>query len=408
MSKVFKIFIILVFCGSAFSIENITIKGKSGNVSKPKLGVIKFANDTNNLSAVVANDFMMSGEYNVILYDSAALAKDADYIVSGKVVKTPRGNSLDYVLTSVKNKTEELKGAGLIGNNVRLAAHITANHLYKKLTDSDGIFTSKIAYATINQDNSSSIYVADYDGYNIKQVIASNRPLSSISWAPDGKSIAYVSYEKNKPIVFVQNLTTGNRYMLSNFFGSNSSPAFIDGKQLIVTLGLDDGSHLYVVPNKAFSKDTKIRLLTSYGSIDTEANVSKSGVVVFTSDYNGGPQIFITNLKGSTPKRITFGLGDYNTTARFSNDGKFITFISADQSKNYKTYVMNLANNMAYPVTNGTSRDIAPTFAPNDKLILFSSNNQMYITNVDGSVQNALPKINVKRLIDQSWSNQFN
>ena len=40
--------------------------------------------------------------------------------------------------------------------------------------------------------------VADADGERVETLFTSNEPLLSASWAPDGKSVVYVSFETGK------------------------------------------------------------------------------------------------------------------------------------------------------------------------------------------------------------------
>ncbi|MFO0318972.1 MAG: hypothetical protein ACK5Z5_01025 [Neisseriaceae bacterium] len=148
-------------------------------------------------------------------------------------------------------------------------------------------------------------------------------------------------------------------------------------------------------------------ILNNFSSISTEADIGKNNTLVFTSDHDGGPQIFMSDAMGMMrPKRLTFNLGNYNTTAKLSHDLSKITFIHRSYGT-LRTYVENLATGSSYPVSMGTSLDISPSFSPNDKLILFSSNNAMYITNVNGTTQTQLNNIRYNQIIDQRWSNTF-
>ncbi|MBP9743436.1 MAG: PD40 domain-containing protein, partial [Burkholderiales bacterium] len=203
---------------------------------------------------------------------------------------------------------------------------------------------------------------------------------------------------------YVQDLYKANRYIISNFSGSNSSPTFApDGSQLAVTLTKDYGSHIYLINNHRFTTHSNAVSLINFGTIDTEASIGKNGSIVFTSNHDGGPQIFMSDLHGSAPARLTVNLGNYNTSAKLSHDLSKITFIN----RNYgvlKTYVMDLATKAAYPVSLNSSLDMAPSFAPNDKLILFSSNGSMYVANTLGTMQTRLNKINGE-IIDQAWAN---
>ena len=111
-------------------------------------------------------------------------------------------------------------------------------------------------------------------------------------------------------------------------------------------------------------------------------------------------------MKGSTPKRLTNNLGNYNTTPRYSPDGSKLTFINRLDGT-LKAYVLDLATQAAYPISQATNQDVAPSFAPNGKLIIFSSNNTIYISNSTGTQQTSLGNINFSAIIDQRWSNSL-
>ena len=72
-----------------------------------------------------------------------------------------------------------------------------------------------------------------------------------------------------------------------------------------------------------------------------------------------------------------------------------------------RTYVQDLRTGANYPVSMGTNLDTAPSFAPNDKLILFSSGNAVYIVNTNGTTQTKLNTINYNQIIDLRWANNY-
>jgi TolB protein len=391
----------------AIADQNIDIVGGS-NAGNPKIAIVNFTNDKstgdNSMAATIANDLKITGEFNVLQPDDVSTVENnVQYILTGSV----SDGTVSYKLTS-KHKTgvKPLNKTLSFKADVRKAAHTIANAVYKDITNVKGAFTSKIAYIAKNGGNYKLI-VSDYDGYNQKPVFSGSSAITSISWNSSGKQIAYVSFESGKPIAYVQDIYTGNRYKVANFNGSNSSPSFAPNGQLAVTLSKDYGSHIYFVNNKPFSAGTTAnRTFKNFATIETEASFANNGNMVFTSDHDGGPQIFLSSISGTTPTRLTIGLGKYNTTAKFSHDASKITFINRNSGV-LKAYVMDLSSKSAYPVSLNTSTDMSPSFAPNDKLVLFSSDNGMYISNVTGTAQSYLKHIDADSIIDQQWSHNF-
>jgi TolB protein len=97
-----------------------------------------------------------------------------------------------------------------------------------------------------------TLHVTDADGEGGQVALASPEPIISPAWSPDGRQLAYVSFESQKAVVWVQDLGTGQRRMLANFRGSNSAPAWSpDGRSLALTLSQEGLSQLYLLPVQA-------------------------------------------------------------------------------------------------------------------------------------------------------------
>ncbi len=406
---IFVFFVFILNISNTFADQNIEIIG-GNSIATPPIAVMNFTNDTsttNNLANIIATDLNITGDIKAInVINKSQIESSVKYIVSGSVI----GDTASYTLTlNTESNTVLLQNKLLnLNKNTRLLAHTISNQIYQKLTNTKGAFTSKIAYIVVDK-NKYKLIVSDYDGYNPKVLISTNSILSSLAWNPNGSQIAYVSYEPNKPVVYVQDLYKPKRYIVAAFSGSNSSPTFTpDGNQLAVTLTKDGGSHIYLVDNTKYNADSIAIPVINWSTIDTEANIADNESILFTSNHDGGPQIFMANLSNTrTPQRLTLNLGKYNTTAKFAHDLSKITFIRRDGGT-LRTYVEDLTTHASYPVSINTSLDLAPSFAPNDKLILFSSdNNQMYLVNTTGTTQTNLKNIQYDQIIDQRWSNSY-
>lgn len=409
MTKTIKILILTTICTFSFATQNIEIIG--GNKSdKANILIVNFENDPNeytnpnNISEIISNDLNITDEF--------VINKDVDtnnnlentYIITGKINKET--NEIECVLT--KNNSTNLLTMSINYNSdkVRAIAHQLSNLIYYKLTKTKGIFASKIAFITQENIKNKTVYkliVADFDGYNQKIILSQKSPLSSIAWNETSTQIAYVSWDKGKPCIYVQNLYYPSRYLVANFNGSNSSPSFTKDNKLLVTLTKDnDESHIFKIKNLKFNTDSKATKIISFGKIDTEASDTKDNNIIFTSNHDGGPQIFLYEPTTQKATRLTVKLGRYNTSAKFAHNDNKITFINRNSGV-LKAYVLDLDKQSAYPISE-TTKDIAPSFAPNDKLILFSSDGNLYISNVYASKQTKLENINAS-IIDQAWSN---
>lgn len=339
--------------------------------------------DKNRLHEIIANDLKSSGLFRVInvngmpalpvtvaqvRYPEWAALK-AQALSLGEV--QPAGNGQLKVTVQVM---DVLRQSALLQLNYtfppsqyRHTAHLIADEIYEKFTGQPGVFASNIAFVT-KVGKRFTLQVADADGMNPQTLLASNEPIISPAWSPDCSKMAYVSFEKKKPIVFVQSLYTGERHEASNFKGNNSAPAWSpDGQRLAVVLTYGANSQIYTMsPN-----GQDVQRITKSNSIDTEPVFSPDGQwIYFTSDRGGRPQIYKVSVNGGSPVRVTFE-GGYNVSPRFSSDGQFLAYIR-NEGGAFKVVTQNLATGEVKVLSDGP-QDESPTFAPNGRLVMYAT-----------------------------------
>ena len=270
----------------------------------------------------------------------------------------------------------------------RTTAHKIADLIYEKLTGEKGVFATRITY--VNKLNGRyALQVADADGFNPQTVVSSKEPIISPSWSPDGTKLAYVSFEKKKPIVFVQSLLSGQRMVLANFKGNNSAPAWSpDGTKLAIVLTYSANSQVYVIG----ADGTGLQQLSFSTGIDTEPEWSPDGAYIyFTSNRGGGPQIYRMPSSGGEAKRVTFE-GSYNVSPHISPDGKLLTYVKQD-AKGFRIAVQDLATGQVQTLSE-TTQDESPSFAPNGRMILYATSiggkGSLAAVSVDGRVKQRL------------------
>jgi len=276
---------------------------------------------------------------------------------------------------------------------MRRVAHRAADMIYEKLTGIKGVFGTKVAYVTAEQQGNGKLFklvVADQDGENEHTIMESTDPIMSPAWSPDSRRLAYVSFEGNKSSVFVQTLRTGNRQRVSSKPGINGAPAFSpDGRKLVLTLGGVDGNldiHILDIS----SRETK--RLTTHRAIDTEGSWSPDGrFIYFTSDRSGGPQIYRVSVNGGTPERITFE-GSYNARPRLSPDGSRLAMVHNDRG-DYRIAIMNVERRDLLIVSVGR-QDESPSFAPNSDTLIYATrqgrNGVLESVSADGLIRQRL------------------
>ena len=272
-----------------------------------------------------------------------------------------------FQLADVLKQTQLTSGQyNIAPNQLRITAHKIADAIYQKLTGESGIFASRIAY--INKSKGRyTLQVADADGENPRTMVSSKEPIISPAWAPDGNRLAYVSFEKKKPIVYVQSLS-GQRTIVANFKGNNSAPAWSpDGNKLAIVLTYGANSQVYTINTDG----SGLKQITKSTAIDTEPTWSNDGNwIYFTSDRGGRPQIYKVSSDGGDSKRVSFE-GAYNVSPRFSPDGKSLAMIRNDGGK-FRVALQDLASGQVQLLSEG-SQDESPSFAPNGRVILYAT-----------------------------------
>ena len=364
-------------------------------IDRAKVGalpiMISFNSDSKNFSSnifqeIVVNDLYSSGFFNVL--DSSNVKNNiskkstqyalwtlagTNYFLIGNIYQD---NGIDYIRFDLhdvikKNIIASYKINLTKNSNIRKVSHTISNVVFEKITGIKGIFDTKIAYISTEKVNKRKIYklhVADIDGHNSVAIYKSSKQLMSPTWSPKNDKIAYVSFENNRPEIFVQSLSTGDREKLLSGKHSSSAPAWSpDEKYMAYTLSVNGNLEIFTYN---FTTNTSKRITNSIG-IDTEAEWHpNSKEIFFTSDRSGRPHIYKQSINKNKAKRVTFD-GSYNADANISSDGKHLSLVH-NAGNGHKIAIFSLEDRYLRVISNGRL-DEAPSFAPNNKMILFAS-----------------------------------
>jgi TolB protein len=376
----FCVLILLCTVLPARAALNIEITG-AGEHQTP-ITIVPFAGEDKlpqSISSIVSADLARSGLFRLIapvgktphepqevVYTDWA---GVDALAIGSADMLPNGHiSAKFRLLDTARQTE-LIGETVSGKSdqIRAIAHRISDFIFEKLTGDPGIFSTRIAYIN-RQEKNNQLVVADSDGYNEQSVLSTKKHLMSPAWSPDGSYLAYVAFEKNHAVVYVQSLVTNQRLAVANFPGSNSAPAWSpDGRTLAIVLSRNGDSHIFLVRPDG----TGLHQITFGDEIDTEPNFSPDGQnILFTSDRGGSVQIYQMPVDGGTAVRLTFDGGN-NFSPRYSPDGKSFVFSHWSDGRFYIATEDFQSQQMQVLTDGGWEEN--PSFAPNGKLILFST-----------------------------------
>lgn len=296
-----------------------------------------------------------------------------EYVVVGKVDNVNDDYTIRFQLLGVSKK-EPIMDYKITASEqgLRRAAHQISDLIYEKLTSQKAVFGTKVVFVNNQRDADNipvyKLQIADLDGFDAQTIVTSSKPIMSPAVSPDGTKIAYVSFESQRPVIFVQTLATGSRSQVAAFSGINGAPAWSpDGNKLAVTLSKDGNANIYII-DLASSALTQ---LTKSSGINTEAVWSPDGqTIVFTSNQNGKPQLYKIPSSGGEIQQLTFE-GEYNAKASFSADGQKIAMVRGTKG-GYKIAVMELSTGISNELTSGNS-DESPSFSSNGAMLLYAT-----------------------------------
>ena len=292
------------------------------------------------------------------------------------------------------------------GDQRRIVRRFCSEIIYH-LTGNRGIFNSRIAFIS-NASGHKEIYICDFDGYNPKRFTFNNNITLSPAWSSDGRWLAFTSYLKGRPDLYIKNVTQKRGAIVANK-GINITPAWVPGKfELAATFSFSGDQEIYMLTGKG--KITK-RLTVNKG-IDSSPSFSPDGrKMAFVSKRSGTPQIYIKDFKSGKINRLTFN-GQYNTEPNWSPRGDKIAY-SSMSGREINIFVIDIDGRNLLQLTDSSGDNESPSWSPDGSLILFSSTRAreghagIYIMTAYGTDQRRLLSMPGAQT-DPAWSTNIN
>lgn len=255
----------------------------------------------------------------------------------------------------------------------RRAAHKCSDTVYTRLTGEGPYFDSRVIYVSETGPKNRRIKrlaIMDQDGANHRFLTNGQSIVLTPRFSPDERRIAYMSYQNDKPSLYVYDLSNGTQRLLVTNVSLAFAPRFSpDGRWILFTMSVAGNADVYRI---AATGGTPQRLTTAPG-IDTGGSYSPDGSkIVFESDRSGSQQLYVMNADGSNQQRISFGGGRYATPV-WSPRGDLIAFTR--MGGGFRIGVMSPTGGGEKLLTDAWG-DEGPSWSPNGRVLLFARGSQ--------------------------------
>ena len=386
-----NLFLVVLLLFPIFAYGELFLEITKGSEDPYRVAMIPFEGNSRvskQLNDIMRNDLIRTGEFSIldeelllpvkIINDELVFSDwkllGIDYLVTGTIANANNSLDISYEIFDIhkKRKVRSSKVFG-IPNQIRQLAHYTSDGIYESITGIKGIAATRLLYVNEVKDSRFiSIYklmLADSDGANEKVLLSSSEPIISPSWSPDGKRVAYVSFETGIAKVFIQEIASGKREAVLSQDTQISSPSWSpDGKYLSLTLYQDGNAEIYILR----LRDRTLTRMTNQFAIDTESSWSPKGnKILFTSGRSGSPQIYELDLRKLNPKakRISFE-GTYNAKASYLPNEEGVIFVHRSNDGLFHIALKYKRENFIRGLTEA-KMDESPSVAPNGNMVIY-------------------------------------
>ncbi len=322
----------------------------------------------------------------------------AHYVAFGNISETTSEVAIQAWLYDVTNPSSPAvigkvyRGAPTDAQ-VRIFAHQFADEIVSLLSGGlPGVASTHIAFIS-SRTGFKELWIMDYDGAN-QHPLTHLRTISLMPrWSPDASRIAFTCYEPYDRIVSAQicmySMDLGKVIAFPRFRGTNSAPAWSpDGKQLMFSSSMQGTPDLFVTDVNG-SRPKRLTFSGVGGATSPAWNPKTGQSVAFVSDRGGIPKLYMMNADGTNVTNLDLPDKGYLIDPAWSPNGQLLAFSWRRPTGNYDIYIMEPGTQELVELTRDEARNERPSWAPDGRHIVFESTRngtrQIWTMLADGS-----------------------